>query len=62
MSSEIPTCSVCKRERTLGHGEHKMDAYDYSPMQVLSGQPVGWYSGEDGELCPEDMHKLLTGQ
>lgn len=59
---EIPECSICKRQRTMGHGDYPMDSYDYSPLQVLTGKPVGWYSGEDGEVCPEDMAKLLAGQ
>jgi hypothetical protein len=28
-------------------------------MQVITGQPLGWYSGEDRELCPECMTKTL---
>ena len=55
----IPTCSICKRERTLGDGEHTMDAYDYSPLQLLIGKPLGWYSGDDGEVCPEDIEAML---
>ena len=56
---QLPTCSICRRTRTLGDGEHPMDAYDYSPMQVITGQPLGWYSGDDGEVCPEDMAKTM---
>lgn len=51
-------CDDCKRERTI----EGMDAYDYSPIQVITGQPLGWYKGEDGELCPECMTKLLRKQ
>ena len=50
---EIPKCSDCGRERTI------QDAYDYSPLQVVTGQPLGWYSGSDGEICPEDMAKMM---
>lgn len=57
-----PECSVCKRRRTLGDSEHPMDAYDYTPMQVISGQPLGWYSGPDGQVCPEDMTKMMENQ
>jgi hypothetical protein len=39
-----------------------MDSYDYSPLQVITGKPLGWYSGDDGEVCPEDMTKMLAGQ
>lgn len=54
-----PTCSTCSRPRTLGNSGHPMDAYDYTPMQVMTGQPLGWYSGDDGEVCPECMTKLM---
>lgn len=57
-----PTCSICQRARTMGEGAHKMDAYDYNPMQVITGQPLGWYSGDDGEVCPEDMEQSVRGQ
>lgn len=53
------TCSACQRKRTLGNPEHHMDAYDYSPMQLMTGQPLGWYSGDDGEMCPECMTNMM---
>lgn len=53
-----PRCSMCQRERTVDG----MDAYDYSPVQVITGKPVGWYSGDDGEVCPECMTKMLRNQ
>jgi hypothetical protein len=53
--SEIPVCSICRRERTLTG----MDAYDYSPVQAITGAPLGWYSADDGEICPEDMTQML---
>jgi DNA-directed RNA polymerase subunit RPC12/RpoP len=49
-------CSMCGRERTLD------DAYDYHPLQAMTGKPLGWYSGDDGEVCPECMTKALRGQ
>lgn len=49
-------CSLCRRERTL------RDAYDYNPIQAITGQQLGWYSGDDGEVCPECMTKTLRGQ
>lgn len=57
----MPTCSSCQRERTLGTPDHPMDPYDYSPVQVITGQPLGWYSGGDGEVCPECMTKTIRG-
>ncbi|WP_237085781.1 hypothetical protein [Mycobacteroides abscessus] len=50
---ETTKCGPCGRERTL------RDAYDYNPLQVISGQALGWYSGEDGEICPECMTALI---
>lgn len=58
----VQKCSICQRERTLGDGEHPMDAYDYTPMQAITGKPLGWYSGSDGEMCPEDMTKMMRNQ
>lgn len=55
---KIQKCSICQRERTA----EGMDAYDYNPMQVITGQSLGWYSGEDGEICPEDMTKMIANQ
>lgn len=60
--TEIPTCMSCKRDRTTGGGAHPMDAYDYSPLQVVTRQPLGWYSGDDGEMCPECMTSTLANQ
>lgn len=55
-------CQLCHRDRTLGNPNHPMDAYDYSPLQVLSNSALGWYSGDDGEICPECMTKTLANQ
>lgn len=60
--TDIPTCGVCHRERTLGDDEHPMDAYGYTPMQAVTGKPLGWYSGDDGEVCPECMTDMLRRQ
>lgn len=49
-----PTCGSCGRERGL------QDPYDYNPIQVLTGFPLGWYSGDDGELCPQCMTELAA--
>lgn len=54
----VPVCSMCRRERTL----NGMDAYDYNPIQVVTGKPLGWYSGDDGEVCPECMTSTLRNQ
>lgn len=47
-------CNMCGRERTPN------DVADYNPIQAVTGQQLGWYSGEDGEVCPECMTTLLT--
>lgn len=54
--STAPKCSSCGRPRTV------RDAYDYNPLQVITGQPLGWYSGDDGEMCPECMTRTVGGQ
>ena len=56
MSDEVKVsqCGICHRLRTTEH--------DYSPFQVLMGQPLGWYSADDGEICPEDMTKTIRDQ
>ena len=43
----VQRCSLCHRERTL------QDTFDYHPLQMLTGAPLGWYAGNDGQLCPE---------
>lgn len=47
-----PKCSVCGRHRAA-------DDSDYTPMQAIFGQPFGWFSGDDGEFCPECFTKLF---
>lgn len=54
--TSAPKCSMCGRERTVD------DVNNYNPMQVILGQPLGWYSGDDGEVCPEDMTALIANQ
>jgi hypothetical protein len=59
MPPQPPTCSLCRRERDI---TRPMDSYDYNPLQVITGQPLGWYSGDDGEVCPECMTATIRGQ
>lgn len=58
----VVRCSLCGRPRMRGTAEYPMDDTDYSVMQVLTDKPIGWYSGEDGEVCPEDMARSLANQ
>lgn len=51
--NEIQKCGDCGRERTM------TDVNDYNPLQAIMGQPLGWYSADDGELCPECMTRLM---
>lgn len=51
-----PVCVLCGRERTAH------DVYDYNPLQVVMNQPLGWYSGDDGEMCPECMTRTIRNQ
>lgn len=51
----VPKCVLCQRERTL------QDAYDYNPLQVVTGQPLGWYSADDGEMCGACMTAMIRG-
>lgn len=55
MSTETPTCCDCGRERTASD-------QDYTPMQIFGVGPLGWYSGDDGEMCGECMTKVIRGQ
>ena len=53
MSDELPkaTCGDCGKRRT---GEK-----DYHPVQVVLGQPLGWYSNSDGEMCTECFTRMM---
>lgn len=52
----IQKCSMCGRERTLN------DVNDYNPLQVIMAAPLGWYSGDDGEVCGDCMTTMLARQ
>ena len=56
------SCCICGRERTIGDPRYHTDAYDYHPKQARTGQPLGWYSGRDAQICPEDFTKLMGEQ
>lgn len=49
----VPKCSGCGRERTIS------DDYDFNPLQIITGRPLGWYSGDDGEICPACMADVV---
>ena len=53
--SALPVCTSCGRERTA-------DDFNYSPAQVILGRAIGWYSGDDGEICGQCMEKIIRGE
>jgi hypothetical protein len=38
----------------------RTDEPDYSPVQAFVGQQIGWYSGDDGEICPKHLAEALA--
>jgi len=48
-------CAKCGRER------REDERLDYTPVQVVVGAALGWYSGDDGEMCGDCMSELLRG-
>lgn len=41
-------------------GTHRTEAdKDFHPMQVLSGQPCGWFSDEGEEICGRCVDMLI---
>ena len=53
-TEKTPTCVDCGRVRTP-------DDADYSPVQVVFGVALGWYSGDDGEMCGACMAAVMKG-
>lgn len=50
-----PTCGSCRRERTTN------DWYDYNPIQAVTGRPLGWYNGDDGQTCGQCLTAMMAG-
>lgn len=48
-------CGSCRRFR-------RPDEFGYSPIQPVLGQQIGWYSGDDGELCGPCMADLMNAR
>lgn len=58
MSDELEEIVV---EQICGDcGKVRTNEPDYSGAQVILGQPLGWYSADDGEICPDDMVKTMS--
>jgi hypothetical protein len=49
-------CGTCGRERGIS------DDYEYNPLQLVTGRPLGWYSNDDGEFCGECLGAMMRGQ
>jgi hypothetical protein len=41
-------------------GKQRTNEPDYSPIQAVLRLPLGWYSGDDGEFCPDDIAKIMN--
>ncbi|GAA4809513.1 DUF7352 domain-containing protein [Tomitella cavernea] len=48
-------CGRCGRVRTP-------QDHAYTPVQVITGGAIGWYSGSDGEFCGSCMTDLIRRQ
>lgn len=49
-------CADCGRPRTLA------DDYDYTPLQLITGRPLGWYNGDDEQMCGECLAATMRGE
>ena len=54
----VPTCDVCHRQRDPF--AHREDINDYTPIQLVTGAPLGWYSGDDGEICGSCLLDMIV--
>lgn len=52
----IPVCTACGRQRTLA------DDYDYTPLQLFTGRPLGWFNGDGEQMCGECLSLTMNGQ
>jgi hypothetical protein len=52
-AAEAVTCDDCGKVRTTEP--------DYNPFALLVRGEVGWYSGNDGELCPPCIAGMIAG-
>lgn len=49
-------CADCGRARTLA------DDYDYTPLQLVTGRPLGWFNGDHEQMCGECLTATMRGQ
>lgn len=57
-STMVPgiVCGACGRQRTVN------DDYDYTPLQIFTGRPFGWFNGDNEQMCGECLTKSMKGQ
>ncbi len=48
-------CDDCGRARTLA------DDYDYTPLQIGTGRPLGWFNGDNEQMCGECLTATMKG-
>jgi hypothetical protein len=49
-------CADCGRARTLA------DDYDYTPLQLVTGRPLGWFNGDGEQMCGQCLAATMRGE
>lgn len=49
-------CGSCGRSRTLA------DDYDYTPLQLVTGRPLGWFNGDGEQMCGQCLTAMMKGE
>lgn len=49
-------CADCRRPRTVA------DDYDYTPLQLITGRPLGWFNGDGEQMCGECLAATMRGE
>jgi hypothetical protein len=62
IGAPLPSVTVVVSVQCLRCGRfRKPGEVDYNPLQVIAGQrSLGWYSGDDGEICGACMSSLMA--
>lgn len=58
MPGQMPgvVCAGCGRHRTLA------DDYDYTPLQLVTRRPLGWFNGDGEQMCGDCLGKSMRGE
>jgi hypothetical protein len=56
--AEATNGDVCLEQ---GCGLIRTDEPEYSAIQPMTGQPLGWYNGDDGSFCPKHIAAMMLG-